>query len=98
MRTTPMNRSEILDTAKAYITVDRAAVHGNAENTFGEIAQAWNWWLGGRLSAPVTAYDVGMMMALFKLARAKGNPSHMDSIVDGAGYLALAGEMAPSTA
>jgi hypothetical protein len=93
-----MNRSEILDTAKAYITVDRAAVHGNAESTFCEIAQAWNWWLGGRLSAPVTAYDVGMMMALFKLARAKGNPSHMDSIVDGAGYLALAGEMAPSTA
>jgi hypothetical protein len=93
-----MNRSEILDTAKAYITVDRAAVHGNAENTFGEIAQAWNWWLGGRLSAPVTAYDVGMMMALFKLARAKGNPSHMDSIVDVIGYAALAGEMAPSTA
>ena len=96
-----MNRSEILDTAKAYITVDRASVHGNAENTFGEIAQAWTWWLGGRLSAPVTAYDVGMMMALFKVARAKGNPNNMENPIDGVGYLALAGEMAfsgsPST-
>jgi hypothetical protein len=33
-----MNRSEILDTAKAYVTQDRAAQHGDAERGFSLIA------------------------------------------------------------
>jgi hypothetical protein len=88
-----MNRTEILQTANEYITKDRAATHGEAEDSFAQIAAAWTWWLNDRLSAPVTAYDVAMMMVLFKLARAKGNPQHIDNFVDGAGYLAIAGEI-----
>ena len=88
-----MNRTEILQTANEYITKDRAATHGQAEDSFAQIAAAWTWWLNERLSAPVTAYDVAMMMVLFKLARAKGNPQHIDNFVDGAGYLAIAGEI-----
>jgi hypothetical protein len=34
-----------------------------------------------------------MMMTLFKIARIKGNPTHVDSYVDAAGYLAIAGEI-----
>lgn len=89
-----MNRSEILDTAKEYVTRDRAATHGDAEDNFTQIAEAWTWWLSERLSAPVTAYDVAQMMTLFKLARAKGNPHHLDNFVDAAAYSALAGEIA----
>jgi hypothetical protein len=88
-----MNRTEILQTANEYITKDRAATHGRAEDNFAQIAAAWTWWLNDRLSAPVTAYDVAMMMVLFKMARAKGNPQHIDNFVDGAGYLAIAGEI-----
>jgi hypothetical protein len=90
-----MNRTEILQTANEYITKDRAATHGRAEDSFAQIAAAWTWWLNDRLSAPVTAYDVAMMMVLFKLARAKGNPHHIDNRrLTAAGYLAIAGEIA----
>jgi hypothetical protein len=88
-----MNRTEILQTANEYITKDRAATHGRAEDSFAQIAAAWTWWINDRLSAPVTAYDVAMMMVLFKLARAKGNPTNSENPVDGCGYLAIAGEI-----
>lgn len=84
-----MNRTDILDAARQAITVDRAATHGEAENTFGLIAAYWS----AHLDHPVTAYDVGCMMGLFKLARMAGNPSHTDSAVDACGYIAIAGEM-----
>jgi hypothetical protein len=87
-----MNRSEVLDTAKGYITRDRAAMHGKAENTFGAIAALWSADLG----VPITATDVGRLMVLFKMARAKGNPGHADNWIDAAGYAALAGELAES--
>ncbi len=85
-----MNRSEILDTAKHCITVDRAKTHGDAENSFGLIAAYWS----AHLDAHITATDVAVMMTLFKLARMKGNPAHIDNAVDAAGYVALAGEIA----
>ena len=41
-----MNRTEILDTAKQYVTVDRAATHGNgAEDSFQTIADFWSAYL-----------------------------------------------------
>lgn len=89
-----MNRSEILDTAKKYVTRDRAATHGDAEDNFTQIAEVWTWWLSERLRDPVTAYDVAQMMSLFKKARAKANKAHLDNFVDDAAYSALAGEIA----
>lgn len=89
-----MNREEILQTAIRYVTKDRAATHGNAESSFEEIAILWQWWLHGREVCEVDSLDVAMMMTLFKIARIKGNPGHLDSFVDGAGYLAIAGEIA----
>lgn len=88
-----MNRSKILETANQYITVDRAATHGSAEDSFAQIAAAWTWWLNERLSEPVTAYDVAQMMSLFKKARSKGNRQHIDSAIDDAAYTAIAGEI-----
>ncbi len=91
-----MNRAKILDTAKATVTVDRAATHGNAEYSFGEIAGHWTWWLQSRLRPGeiIDAYDVAQMMVGFKQARGKVNRKHADNFVDQAGYSSLAGEIA----
>ena len=85
-----MNRTETLDAARQAITVDRAATHGEAENTFGLIAAYWSAHLG----CEVTAGDVAIMMTLFKCARMKANPGHADNYVDAVGYAAIAGELA----
>ena len=85
-----MNRAEILDTAKEYVTKDRADTHGDVESNFGLIAMYWS----AHLDAYVGPEDVAIMMTLLKLARAKANPAHIDSYVDAAGYLALGGEIA----
>ncbi len=85
-----MDRAEILDTAKAYVTKDRAATHGDAERNFETIAAMWSAYLG----APVEAHDVAAMMVLLKVSRVKSNPGHADNWVDGAGYFACGGEIA----
>ncbi len=84
-----MNRAEILDTAKEYVTKDRADTHGDAESNFNLIALYWT----AHLDTIVTAHDVAVMMTLLKLARAKSNPAHADNWIDAAGYSALAGEI-----
>lgn len=90
-----MNRSQILDTAKQYVTKDRAATHGDAERNFGLIAGHWTWWLQDKLrpGLVITDYDVANMMVGFKQARMKGSPSHIDSAQDLCGYGAIAGEL-----
>lgn len=84
-----MNRGQILDTAKAYVTKDRAETHGDAEANFGLIAAYWSAHLGRNIKS----HDVAVMMALMKLARMKANPAHVDSAVDLAGYAAIGGEI-----
>jgi hypothetical protein len=84
-----MKRAEVLDDAKQKVTVDRAADHGDMEDNFKTIATYWS----EHLDHKVTPIDVGIMMTLLKMARAKGNPYHQDNYVDGCGYLACAGEL-----
>ena len=88
-------RDDILCEAMQCITVDRAATHGDAEDSFQTIADVWSWWLSNRPlpDDPLTAADVAMMMALFKVGRIAGNKTHADNYVDLAGYAALAGEI-----
>lgn len=85
-----MNRSEILTAAEQAVTVDRAATHGDAENTFGLIAAYWS----AHLDTSVTAADVAVMMVQLKLARIKTTPAHSDHWCDVAGYAACGGELA----
>jgi hypothetical protein len=85
-----MNRGQILDTAKAYVTKDRADTHGDAESNFNLIALYWT----AHLDTIVTAHDVAVMMNLLKVARIKSNPAHADNWIDGCGYLACGGEIA----
>lgn len=85
-------RTAVLASANQAISVDRATTHGNAESNFSLIAAYWS----AHLDANVTAQDVATMMTLFKLARAKGNPAHLDNWVDAAGYAALGAEIGAS--
>jgi hypothetical protein len=89
-----MNRTEILSTAEALINGDRQEEYGYARDSLGLIAAYWS----AHLDHPVSASDVAVMMALLKLARAKASPQREDSWIDGAGYIALAGEMATEAA
>ena len=85
-----MNRSEILDTAKQAVTVDRAATHGAAEQTFSAIAAVWS----ARLGQSLTPAQVAILLSDLKTCRAWGNPAHADNWVDLAGYAACGGEIA----
>ena len=84
-----MQRCEILDTAKEYVTKDRAADHGNMEDNFSTIGKYWSIHLG----VDVSAVDVSVMMNLLKVARIKSKPKHIDNWVDGCGYLSCGGEL-----
>lgn len=87
-----MKRTEILDTAREYVTKDRAATHGDAEDNFRRIAELWNAYL--EPEAAISATDVAAMMALLKIARISSNDSNPDNWIDIAGYAACGGEIA----
>ena len=83
------SRGDILDTAKKYITKDRADAHGDLETNFATIASYWST----HLETPVTSTDVAVMMGLVKIARLKSKPDNMDNWIGGCGYLACGAEL-----
>ena len=85
-----MTRDEILDMAKDIINGDRQSLYGNALERHSDIAIIW----GSIIGFPIAPFQVGLMMAGLKMARAAHNPTHEDSWIDACGYLALAAEMA----
>jgi hypothetical protein len=84
-----VNRAEILDTAKEYVTKDRAADHGDMEDNFAAIAAFWSTYLG----TAINSHDVAAMMTLLKVARLRQNPGHNDNWIDACGYMACGGEI-----
>jgi hypothetical protein len=82
-------RKGVLDTAKSLITGDRQEAHGSFAKNAENIARLWTSWLGHE----VKPTDVGPMLALFKIARARSNPHHRDNWVDLCGYAALSAEV-----
>ena len=64
--------------------------YGSPENNFADIAKLWSIFKG----VEFTAHDIGIMMALLKIARIKDGQIKDDNYVDGAGYLACACEIA----
>lgn len=81
-------RAALLREAEGLINGDRAAAYGPPELNFGRIARGWEVILG----VDVTPEQVARCMAWLKIARLNEGP-HRDSYVDGAAYLALAGEL-----
>lgn len=90
-----MKRQGYLQMAEQTICRDRQDVHGNPESTHELIAEYWSVYLSAEFGQPVAidAADVAVMMALFKIARLQVNPKHHDNVIDGIGYLAIAGEI-----
>ena len=85
-----MNRTHILETANEYVTRDRAATHGDAEDSFSKLAALW----GARLGVYLRPDQVAIMMLDLKTVRAWDNPKHQDNWIDMAGYAACGGEIA----
>lgn len=85
-----MLRTEVLETAREYVTKDRAATHGNVEDSFATLAAVWS----ARLGVPLRPDQVAIMLIDLKAVRAWGNPAHADNWVDIAGYGACGGEIA----
>ena len=82
-------RAEILDEAKKCICGDRELDYGSPEDNFGLIAKLWSDYLG----IDISSIDVALMMVMLKIARIKNGGGTGDSFVDGAGYIACAGEI-----
>lgn len=91
-------RTAILAEAERIVSIDRAATHGDAEDSFDTIAEYWTAFLQRERiiekGIKITSRQTGMMMALFKIARTHNNPKHRDNYVDIAGYIACSGEIA----
>ena len=81
-------RGRILKEANELIHGDRQKDYGPPEENFARIAKGWSVILG----AQVTPEQVALCMAWLKIARLAEGP-HRDSYVDGAAYMALAGEL-----
>ena len=83
------SRADILDTAKEYVTKDRADQHGDMESNLTTIAEYW----GIHLGTHVAPHDVAVMMTLLKAARIKSSPENPDHWIDCAGYSACGAEL-----
>ena len=81
-------REEILKEAIKCVCTDRNAQYGKPEDSFRMIANLWETYL----NRPLTAHDVGMMMALLKIARIMTGQTKADNYIDAAGYIACAAQ------
>jgi hypothetical protein len=86
-----MNAPEIANKAAELVGGDRAESHGDMHQHFAHVAAMWSAYL--KLEQPLGAADVPHMMALLKIARTKSGSINVDDWIDGAGYLACAGEV-----
>jgi hypothetical protein len=83
-----VNREEILQQAINLTMGDRNEQNGDPKENHQRIATIWSVVLG----VTVEPYQVALCMAGLKLARLAYNPLD-DSFIDGAAYLAIAGEI-----
>lgn len=88
-----MKRKEILDEANRLTHGDRDKNYGTPKTNHERIAALWSVVL----EHPVTPAQVALCMAQVKVARLIETPTHLDSFVDGAAYLAISGELATET-
>ena len=84
-----MHRSEILEEAKRLTNDDRLKSYGDPLVNHANIALGWEVILG----CDVSPHQVALCMAWLKIARLKCDSENTDCYVDGAAYMALAGEL-----
>jgi len=88
MDRTFVKASDMLKTAADLVSGDRNEAYGDARDNLSYTAMLWSAYLCTR----ITARDVANCMALLKMARQDGKWKE-DTFVDGAAYMALAGEV-----
>ncbi|MEU3013360.1 DUF6378 domain-containing protein [Nocardia asteroides] len=88
--TQPARTPGILQEAAALIDGERAEQYGDPRDNLARTAEMWTGYLG----VGITPADVAHMMILLKVSRARTTPGHRDSLVDIAGYAALAERVA----
>ena len=93
-----MKAEEICRTAGELVANGRKKTHGDKKENHQHIATLWEAYLWRRgLLRPdvvVKALDVANMMELLKIARRLCGDHNIDDYIDGAGYAALAGQIA----
>ena len=87
-----MDREKALETAKSLICGDRDRDYGNPTGSFELISKLWSDYLG----TDIKARDVGIMMALLKIARLRTS-GKADSAIDVCGYGACVAELDSET-
>lgn len=93
-----MTREEILKDAIRCVCTDRNEQYGEPEDNFSVIAELWSVYLAGvgvaKVSGSISAFDVAVMMALFKIGRSMtAEDQKADTFIDACGYLACAGQI-----
>lgn len=89
-------RAQILNEARDIICSDRNKQYGEPEDNFAVIGELWSQYLrrAKDVDIDLNGYDVGMLMALFKIGRLETGTPKRDNFVDLAGYVACAAEIA----
>ncbi|MFY7960739.1 MAG: DUF6378 domain-containing protein [Elsteraceae bacterium] len=86
--------ADILLKASELVSGDRDRQHGAKARNFQNIANVWNALLGDQITRPITASQVGVLMAGLKLARTMSGALNVDDAIDCAGYVACFAEIA----
>jgi hypothetical protein len=92
------HRAGILHEAMQVTSGEREGSYGSPRQNFDNIATLWTAHLSARFGVHIdlTAEDVAWMMSDVKRARAMHSTGHRDNYVDGACYVAIAGELRES--
>jgi hypothetical protein len=83
-----MKAEGLLEHAAAVVT-RRRTTYGDPQAMFEQVAARWSLTLG----AKVTAAQVAILLIDLKVARLAGDPKHLDSVIDAAGYAACLAEV-----
>ena len=84
-----MDRKECLNEAIKCVCKDRDQQYGTPQKNITKIAELWSIFKGVKFSPQ----DVGVMMALLKIARISSGQSKDDNYIDACGYLSLSCEL-----
>jgi len=88
-----MNRHETLTAAADLVHGERQKDYGTPQVNFARIAELWSPIFGGT----VKPGEVALALAQLKIARLIHTPTHADSWVDAAGYIAIGAELETET-
>lgn len=88
-----MKAEDICKKAAELVGGDRAKAYGDMRSSTQRIATLWNAYLKP-VEYAISPYDVAIMMALLKIARAATGELNDDNYIDAAGYLGMAGQLA----